>query len=474
MGLLSRCTVGAISSSLFIAAPIRADDPPAQPPARADSSEETVSTRAGEEVAFDSGAAARSKGILPIPDYGGDIWSRSYLTGDWGGLRSNLADKGFQLELNWTNTLQSVVSGGLDHNAALGGALDLAMNFDLDRMGLVPGALVKFRGQSRYGNWVNNDTGVLLPVNTIGFVPLTSPPGDEIPFAIEDLTYYQFFSEHFGAYVGKIDTFDGDPNEFASGRGIRQFMDMNFIFSPVSLPGVPYSTLAAGIMIIPIPEITITSSLMNTTDASTTSGFGDFGEGTTWATEADFQYRLGSLPGGQNLGFVYAFDNAYKNVGERFIFSPGEGFSVPTSGSTWAIYWSAWQYLYTPDAAPGLINVRDGRPDLRGIGLFSRIGFADQNTNPFKFAASVGLGGRGLIPGRDNDTIGLGYCYNALQSDRIVSAPGAGDSTQGLEAFYGLAITPGANLTFDVQWAKSNIGGIDDALIIGARLNLPF
>lgn len=474
MRRLSRCTVGALSSSLFIAASIWADDPPAPPPESAASTEETVSTRAGEEVAFDSGAPVRSKGILPIPNYGGDIWSRSYFTGDWGGLRSNLADKGFQLELNWTNTLQSVVSGGLDHNAEIGGALDVAMNFDLDRMGLVPGALVKFRGQSRYGNSVNNDTGVLLPVNTIGFVPLTSPPGDEIPFAIEDLTYYQFLSEHFGAYVGKIDTFDGDPNEFASGRGIRQFMNLNFIFSPVSLLSVPYSTLAAGIMIIPIPEITITSSVMNTTDASTTSGFGDFGEGTTWATEADFQYRLGSLPGGQNLGFVFAFDNAYKNVGERFIFSPGEGFSVPTSGSTWAIYWSAWQYLYTPDAAPGLINVRDGRPDLRGIGLFSRIGFADQNTNPFKFAASVGLGGRGLIPSRDNDTIGLGYYYNALQSDRIISAPGAGDSNQGLEAFYGLAITPAANLTFDLQWAKSNIGGIDDALIVGARLNLSF
>src|SRR5262245_20990865 len=435
MGLFSRCTVGALSSSLLISsAPVRANDPPAQPPGSATSSKETDSIKAGAEVALEPGAPARSKGILPIPNYGGDVWSRSCLTGDWGGARSKLADKGFQLELNWTNTLQSVVSGGFDNNAEIGGALDLAMSFDLDRMGLMPGALVKFRGQSRYGNSVNNNTGVLLPVNTSAFVPLTSPPGDEIPFAIEDLTYYQFLSENFGAYVGKVDTFDGDPNEFASGRGIRQFMNMNFIFSPVALLAVPYSTLAAGIMIIPIPEITITSSVMNTTDASTTSGFDDFGDGTTWATEADFQYRLGSLPGGQNLGFAFAFDNSYKDVGERFIFSPGEGFSVPTSGSTWALYWSAWQYLYTLDAAPALINVRDGRPDLRGIGLFSRIGFGDQRTNPLKFAASFGLGGRGLIPGRDNDTLGLGYYYNGLQSDRIVSAPGAGDANQGLEA----------------------------------------
>ena len=471
MGPFAHCFVGAISLSLPAAVLAQADGPP---PEGASSSGHADAAKSGEAAASSPGTPAPPQGILPIPDYGGDFWKRSYLSGDWGGLRSKLADKGLQFELNWTNTVQSVTSGGLDDNTELGGALDLAMSLDLQRLGVVPGGLVRFRGQSRYGNAVNSDTGLLLPVNTSAFVPLTSPPGDEIPFAVEALTYYQFLSKEFGAFVGKIDTFDGDPNEFASGRGIRQFMNVNFIFSPVSLLSVPYSTLAAGVMIIPIPEITITSTVMNTTDASTTSGFGDFGEGTTWATEAGFQYRLGSLPGGQNVGFVLAFDNDYKNVGERFIFAPGEGFAVPSSDSTWAIYWSAWQYLHVLDAAPPLINLRDGRPDLRGIGLFSRVGFADQDTNPFEFAASLGLGGRGLIPGRDDDTIGIGYYYNGLQAERIVTAPGAGDSNQGLEAYYALAITPAAVLTIDAQWAKSNLQGVDDAIILGARLNVSF
>jgi len=473
MGSILRLAAGAATITSLAAGQARADDPPS-PPADNAADQVPVSTPAGESEAFGSDAASRHKGILPIPAYGGDIWTRSYLTGDWGGARTKLAEAGFQLELNWTNTLQSVVTGGLDNDAEIGGSLDLQLSFDLDRMGLVPGGMVKFRGQSRYGNSVNSDTGLILPVNTNAFVPLTSPPGDEIPFAIEDLTYYQFLSPSFGAFVGKMDTFDGDPNEFASGRGIRQFMNLNFIVSPVSLLSVPYSTLAAGIMVVPIPQVSITSSFMNTTDASTTSGFSDFGEGTTWATEADFQYQLGSLPGGQNVGFALAFDDAYTKVGSRFTFSPGESFSVPTSDTTWAAYWSAWQYVYTPDEAPSLINVRDGRPDLRGIGLFSRLGFADRDTNPLPFAASLGVGGRGLIPGRDNDTVGFGYYYNSLQENRIVSVPGAGDSNQGLEAFYGLAITPAAVLTLDLQWSRSNLPGVDDALILGARLNLTF
>ncbi len=32
--------------------------------------------------------SAESEGLLPIPDYSGDIWTRSQLTGDWGEFRN--------------------------------------------------------------------------------------------------------------------------------------------------------------------------------------------------------------------------------------------------------------------------------------------------------------------------------------------------------------------------------------------------
>ncbi|NJK31615.1 MAG: hypothetical protein HC927_03920 [Deltaproteobacteria bacterium] len=74
---------------------------------------------------------------------------------------------------------------------------------------------------------------------------------------------------------------------------------------------IPYSTLGAGVVIFPTERITLTSLVLNTTDSSTTSGFDDIGDGTTWLTETQVQYRLGSLPGGMNLGFAYAFDNDF-------------------------------------------------------------------------------------------------------------------------------------------------------------------
>ena len=40
--------------------------------------------------------------IYPVPNYGGDFRSRSYLTGDWGGFRSKLTDRGVQFDFNIT------------------------------------------------------------------------------------------------------------------------------------------------------------------------------------------------------------------------------------------------------------------------------------------------------------------------------------------------------------------------------------
>ena len=84
---------------------------------------------------------------------------------------------------------------------------------------------------------------------------------------------------------------DGDPNEFASGRGTSRFMNANFI-SALTLR-LQYSTLGGGVVWMPIPTgpdggITISSMIINTVDSSTTTGFDDFGDGLTWTTEANF------------------------------------------------------------------------------------------------------------------------------------------------------------------------------------------
>jgi porin len=424
-------------------------------------------------------AGAAPQGLLPIPNYTGDLWTRAFLTGDWGGTpgrRTDWANKGIQLEVNWSQYVQGVVDGGRDETTRYGGHLNYLLNLDLMRMGVLPGAMVKVRAESRYGASVNGAAGSILPVNLDAFFPITRPVDEDIAITVTDLTYYQFLSEQFGVFVGKFDTLNGDPNEFASGRGASQFMNFNFVFNPVLALRLPYSTLGGGVVWMPTKEITVSSMVFNTLDSSTSSGFGDIGDGGSWVTEASFQYRLSprGLPGGQNVGFLYSFDQDFFQFGGDFIFQPGQGLVIPTENETWAVYWSAWQYLFTDQPSEGPMNLLDGQADLTGIGLYARAGFADKNTNPVEWSVSGGVGGRGVFGHRVNDTYGLGYYYSSIQTTRISGILNLEDHTQGFEAFYNMALTPAAHLTFDFQAVDSPAGNLDTAIILGARLGLTF
>jgi porin len=212
----------------------------------------------------------------------------------------------------------------------------------------------------------------------------------------------------------------------------------------------------------------------NIKDSSTTSGFENIDDGAAWLTEVQFQYKLGELPGGQNVAFGYAFDSDFVHLGERFVFTPGEGLAPTTKDSTWAATWSGWQYLWVKNPSDAPINLTNGEPDRQGLGLFARAGFADQDTNPIEWSASGGVGGKGIIPGRERDTFGVGYFYLKFQRDRLIDSIGVDDYSQGFEAFYNVSITPAANLSFDVQVVDSPFPDIDTAVILGLRLGLKF
>jgi len=437
-------------------ADLRADDAAATQPAE---------TKAAPEAAA---------GLLPVPDYSGDLWNRPFLTGDWGGTRTDWANKGIQLDVNFTQTVQSVVRAGNETGTKYGGTLDYNGKLDLMRMGVMPGALVNFRAETRYGESVNDIAGPILPVNGDAFFPLTNELDEDVSFTITSLNYMQFLSEQIGFIVGKIDTADGDGNEFASGRGTSQFLNASFIFSPALLPVAPYSTLAAGLVVMPNKYITIQSLVYNLSDSSTTTGFDDFGEGGVSLTEARFQYQLFDLSGGANVGFGYAFDADFIRINERFTFRRGQGIAFDRTDETWSLYLSGWQYVWEAEHSDAPINVGDGVPDRAGIGLFWRVGTGDDDTNPFKYTLSGGVGGKGIIPTRERDHFGIGGFYNHFRTNRLTDRVGVADHSEGFEAFYNLSLTPAAHLTFDIQVVDTPLPDIETAVILGARLNLKF
>ena len=104
-------------------------------------------------LAQESGEGAEAPaGILPIPDYGGDIWTRSHLTGDWGGKRTDWAEMGIQFDVDSVTWVDTVVDGGRSNDAEFGGNVQYDLDLDLMRAGIIPGALIQVRGESRFGS----------------------------------------------------------------------------------------------------------------------------------------------------------------------------------------------------------------------------------------------------------------------------------------------------------------------------------
>jgi porin len=409
-------------------------------------------------------------GVTPAPDYAGGWATRPALSGDWGGLRQRLADGGLTFEVEWFQVGQDLADGGLEERGTYVSNLDYSLKLDLMRMGLLPGALISLRGQSRFGETVNGDTGVLLPENTYSYFPFTIAIDDDVPIALTELNYLQFVTDEVGFLVGKVTTM-ANRNEFAGGEGRSQFMNMQLLWSATFAEIAPYSTLAVGGLWAPSPNVNVSTMLMNTADASRSTGFDDIGEGTSWWTSADVQYRLGDLPGGVGLGGIYAFDGDFAGIGGLNI-DPGSGLSLERKSSSWAVSASGWQYLLTEEPTPGLIDLDDGRQDLQGIGAFLMLSVADRDTNPVSWSVSTGFAGKGLIPGRDHDSAGLGYFYNRLQDSRGTRRDRLDRTAQGFEAYYNIALARAADLSLDFQWTQSAFSNVDDAIVVGLRLDV--
>ena len=232
--------------------------------------------------------------------YSGDIWSRSTLTGDWGGLRNEWAAKGVTIDLDITQVGQGVVSGGKSSAWQYGGRGDLTINLDSQKLGLWPGGFFNLELEGNWASSVNSSTGALMPVNTSQTLPL--PPGDI--FGVPAWNFAQFLSPYFGLTIGKFATItntSGDMNAFAHGKGATQFMNMAFNFNPLLAFTVPYSTLGIGAVVLPTKdpkEAIISLSVLSTNGKATTSGFEDLnGNAITVAGEGRIRTDFFGLTG---------------------------------------------------------------------------------------------------------------------------------------------------------------------------------
>lgn len=403
-------------------------------------------------------------------DHSGELWERPTLTGDWSGVRNELAaEQGISFELDVEQLLQGNAHGGKDTNNALrySGSWNLRLKFDTGRMGLWPGGLLELHAESFFGQSINSKVGAA--VNDDALYPL---PGSH-DVMLSQVTYTQFLSESFGVVVGKFDTSLGDKNEFAWTHG-DNFLHSSLRWNPIGARTTPYSTLGAGVFFLGDWGVW-SFSAYDTEGEPNTAGFDTaFEGGTSFATEARFNVAPFGLSGHQLFGFVYSDKNYLqieqdRRVGVRL----GRGLrgnslrlanAFERESGSWAFFYNFDQYVYTEPQDP-----------TQGIGLFGRFGISDGEANPIEAFYSIGVGGQGIVPERDYDTFGLGYFYTEWSDTALLEARGINNS-QGVELFYNIEVTPWLHITPDLQ-VLINPGGVSDrdvAVVYGLRMRMSF
>ena len=412
-----------------------------------------------------------------IEDYSGDLWSRPGLTGDWGGFRNTLAKKGINLDVDLVQGVQGLNSGGSFRNQdsiryPYGGHAEYHLNIDTGKLGLWPGGFLSIMGESQFGSYLKGEqTGALLPPNAAALYPI---PFDETT-TLTSVVFTQFLAKWFGIYLGKIDTFSGDANAFAH-EWKTQFMNTGFGPNPALFNIAPYSTLGAGFLLLPTESVVFNFSALSPGGTANSAGFDElFEKGVVLFGELRVGIKPFGLPGHQLIGGGWnsqTFTSLAQDPRDAIEFGSIISGEVPisnalsevqireTSGS-WSVYYNFDQFLYTTKA--------DGS---QGIGIFGRIGFGDRNTNIFEQFYSFGIGGRGMLPGRDLDRFGIGFYYTNF-SNHLPEIVLSGDEI-GLEVFYNIAATNWLFVTPDIQVIEPAGKRATTAFLSGLRLQMKF
>ncbi|MCM2372621.1 carbohydrate porin [Aporhodopirellula aestuarii] len=380
-------------------------------------------------------------------------------------IAKDVLDRGYSFVGNVTQFGMGVVDGGNDDEPDVfrySGHGDYLLNADLHQFGCQEGFFLRMRVEHRFGDSLNPvNTGSALPPALAGNLPV-----DNDHVYITNLVLTQALSENFAVFGGKLNSLDADQNDFASGRGITQFLGAGFALNPAAILASPYSSLGVGVAYFEDAVPVAYFSVSNPIDTTRTFDLDDVYEEGVVLT-AGIRKETGFFGKKGHHSFTGIWNSRTFTELEpdpRGSARDNETFALtrPRDG-VYALLYNFDQYL-----------VEDSQG--RGFGLFGRYGNSDPKVNPVENYFSLGIGGNNMImSSRRDDTFGVGWYYADSSDDAnlqdLITTVDFEDG-QGVETYYNIAMGTCAFLTFDYQYVKSVAGDLDPAHIAGFRLNL--
>ncbi len=418
------------------------------------------------------------------------IWQQDTLTGNWGGKRASLKEKGIDIDITSIDEVFDVLSGGVRRQASYEGQLEFTVDADLAKLIGWKGAtthvtVFDIRGSGR--NAIQN-TGSISDPSNIDALPTVR---------LYDAWYQQEIGDRLTIRVGQI-LADG---EFMTAPSAAGLIDGTFgwddLLGANMLNGGPAYPLA-------VPGAMVEAKLTDAVKLKTAL-FGGNPAGndcTKQPQECDLYGTTFSTTGGALVmsELQYAVNQGKDSVGLPGTYKVGGWFAsadfndlhLGTTGAGTIVSLGA-----DPSAAPlkhsgdgGIYAVADQmvwRGNEQSLSLFLRGGYAPPDRNLVSYYLDGGAALKGPIEGRPHDVLSFAVAYakispDAAAADRDASAVVRNYETV-FELDYSARVAPWWTIQPDIQYVVHPNGGqnptdptqrIGNAFVTGIRSTVKF
>lgn len=398
--------------------------------------------------------------------------------GDPGGLRSILQQRGVTFSLSYIGESFGNVTGGSRRGAIYEGLLDLQFDADLDKLMGWQGASIHANLYQIHGRGLSRSfIGNFITVSAIEALPASR---------LYELWFEQtLFDEKLSLRVGQL----ASDTEFAVSQTGTLFLNSTFgwpnimaVILPSGGPIYPLATPGIRAKYVPNKNFSLQVGLFNGDPAGAeASGQSPEPErrnrtGTNFRTndpaliiaEAAYAYGLepedNIEPGTVTLGGWYHFgrfssldrDTSGRSLADEE--SPGVGRQYRGNSGLYAMI---DQTVYREPDDPN-----------DGASVFVRASASPSDRNLLDFYMDAGIGYKGLLPGRSDDTVGVAFALSRISrsarrfdTDTLLLTGSSGprrSSEAVLEATYQAVLGPGVTLQPNFQYIFRPGGGIAD------------
>ena len=425
-----------------------------------------------------------------------DIWHRDTLTGDWSGVRSALSDKGVTFTLTYTADLQGNLQGGIRRGGVYDGVLQPQVDVDLDKLLGWNGASMRVSALQITGPSLSADyVGNLLNVSSINARPATR--------LYNAWLQQNAFDDLLSVRMGLMTA----DSEFFVSPTAGLFINTSFgwpgilvVDLPGGGPAYPLSAPGVRVKLQPTPEFSLMAAMFSgdptgndgANSLSTQQPSGtviSFNGGIFLMAEAGYAVNQDTdakgLPASFKLGGWYHTSTRF---GDQRFDTHGRSLADPLSDGMPLLHSGDWGLYGIVDATV----YREPGTEDQGLSVFARMTGSPEDQNLISLYADGGLAYKGLLPGRDNDKVGVAVAYARISSrarDLDLDYRTFGNLSHpirsaelALELSYQAQVTLWWTLQADVQFVANPSGGVQNAdggvranaLVLGLRSALTF